>query len=74
MQRHTGRILEPMLLQDHIGGLQVLHKDIWIDVPPLPEALVVNIGEFMQIISNDKFKSARHRVLSNVDLTTAQCK
>jgi isopenicillin N synthase-like dioxygenase len=37
-----------VLLQDHIGGLQVLHKDIWIDVPPLPEALVVNIGEFMQ--------------------------
>jgi isopenicillin N synthase-like dioxygenase len=37
-----------VLLQDHIGGLQVLHKDIWIDVPPLPGALVVNIGEFMQ--------------------------
>ncbi|GAU25267.1 hypothetical protein TSUD_17800 [Trifolium subterraneum] len=37
-----------VLLQDHIGGLQVLHKDIWIDVPPLSGALVVNIGEFMQ--------------------------
>ncbi|XP_045797896.1 1-aminocyclopropane-1-carboxylate oxidase homolog 1-like [Trifolium pratense] len=32
-----------VLLQDHIGGLQVLHKEIWIDVPPLPGALVVNI-------------------------------
>ncbi|PNX60798.1 1-aminocyclopropane-1-carboxylate oxidase-like protein, partial [Trifolium pratense] len=33
-----------VLLQDHIGGLQVLHKEIWIDVPPLPGALVVNIA------------------------------
>jgi isopenicillin N synthase-like dioxygenase len=54
-----------VLLQDHIGGLQVLHKDIWIDVPPLPKALVVNIGDLLQLISNDKFKSAQHRVLAN---------
>ncbi|KAJ1423971.1 Oxoglutarate/iron-dependent dioxygenase [Sesbania bispinosa] len=33
-----------VLLQDHVGGLQVLHKDMWIDLPPLPGALVVNIG------------------------------
>jgi len=37
-----------VLLQDHIGGLQVLHKDMWVDVPPIPEALVVNIGDFLQ--------------------------
>ncbi|XP_013467102.2 1-aminocyclopropane-1-carboxylate oxidase homolog 12 [Medicago truncatula] len=55
-----------VLLQDHIGGLQVLHKDMWVDVPTIPEALVVNIGDFLQFISNDKFKSAQHRVLSNL--------
>nr|AFK40946.1 unknown [Medicago truncatula] len=38
---------------------------MWVDVPPIPEALVVNIGDFLQFISNDKFKSAQHRVLSN---------
>lgn len=37
-----------VLLQDHIGGLQVLHNNMWIDVPPLPEALVVNIGDLLQ--------------------------
>ncbi|KEH41136.1 aminocyclopropanecarboxylate oxidase [Medicago truncatula] len=37
-----------VLLQDHTGGLQVLHKDMWIDVPPLHEALVVNIGDLLQ--------------------------
>ncbi|XP_061348780.1 1-aminocyclopropane-1-carboxylate oxidase homolog 1-like [Gastrolobium bilobum] len=54
-----------VLLQDHIGGLQVLHQDMWIDLPPLPGALVVNIGDYLQLISNDKFKSPQHRVLAN---------
>jgi len=38
-----------VLLQNQIGGLQVLHKDMWIDLHPLPGALVVNIGDFMQV-------------------------
>ncbi|CAL5337454.1 unnamed protein product [Camellia sinensis] len=34
--------------QDHIGGLQVLHQNHWVDVPPTPGALVVNIGDLLQ--------------------------
>ncbi|KAM0985429.1 hypothetical protein ACFX13_012918 [Malus domestica] len=52
-----------VLLQDHIGGLQVLHQSKWVDVPPVPGALVVNIGDLQQLISNDRFKSVKHRVL-----------
>ncbi|XP_015087981.1 1-aminocyclopropane-1-carboxylate oxidase homolog 1-like [Solanum pennellii] len=54
-----------LLLQDHIGGLQVLHRNHWVDVPPTPGALVVNIADLLQLISNDKFKSVEHRVLAN---------
>ncbi|XP_022719849.1 1-aminocyclopropane-1-carboxylate oxidase homolog 1-like [Durio zibethinus] len=54
-----------VLLQDQIGGLQVLHQDHWIDVPPLEGALIVNIGDLLQLISNDKFRSVQHRVLAN---------
>ncbi|KAJ0079730.1 hypothetical protein Patl1_23194 [Pistacia atlantica] len=55
-----------ILLQDQIGGLQVLHDETqWIDIPPVEGALVVNIGELLQLISNDKFKAAEHRVLAN---------
>ncbi|CAL8992581.1 unnamed protein product [Prunus brigantina] len=41
--------LKPILLQDHIGGLQVLHQNKWIDVPSVPGALVVNIGDLLQV-------------------------
>ncbi|CAN4121331.1 unnamed protein product [Withania somnifera] len=38
-----------LLLQDHIGGLQVLHENHWVDVPPTPDALVVNIADLLQV-------------------------
>ncbi|CAI0458084.1 unnamed protein product [Linum tenue] len=63
--KHADNDFITVLLQDHIGGLQVLHQGKWIDVPPLPEALVINIGDFLQLISNDKFISVEHRVLAN---------
>lgn len=37
-----------VLLQDHIGGLQVLYQDNWIDVKPVPGALIVNVGDLLQ--------------------------
>lgn len=37
-----------VLLQDHIGGLQVRYQNHWIDVPPIPGALVINIGDLLQ--------------------------
>ncbi|KAJ7954738.1 1-aminocyclopropane-1-carboxylate oxidase-like 1-like [Quillaja saponaria] len=50
---------------DQIGGLQVLHENQWVDVHHKHGALVVNVGDFLQLISNDKFKNVFHRVLSN---------
>ncbi|KAK6161351.1 hypothetical protein DH2020_004732 [Rehmannia glutinosa] len=49
----------------NIGGLQVLYDNHWVDIPPVPGALVVNIGDLLQLISNDKFKSGQHRVLAS---------
>ncbi|CAN1279500.1 1-aminocyclopropane-1-carboxylate oxidase homolog 1 [Linum perenne] len=34
--KHADTDFMTILLQDHVGGLQVLHQDQWVDVPPLP--------------------------------------
>ncbi|XP_022759650.1 1-aminocyclopropane-1-carboxylate oxidase homolog 1-like isoform X2 [Durio zibethinus] len=57
--KHADSDFLTVLLQDHIGGLQVLHENQWVDVPPTPGALVVNIGDLLQLIS------VEHRVLAN---------
>lgn len=38
-----------ILLQDQIGGLQGLHENQWINVPPIPGALVINIRDLLQV-------------------------
>ncbi|KAH7857297.1 hypothetical protein Vadar_011021 [Vaccinium darrowii] len=63
--KHADDDFLTVLLQDHIGGLQVLHQNRWVDVPPTPGALVVNVGDLLQLVSNDKLKSVEHRVLAN---------
>ncbi|KAK9013430.1 hypothetical protein V6N11_041438 [Hibiscus sabdariffa] len=59
--------------QGDVNGLQVFNNGEWIGVEPLHNALVVNIGNQLQIVSNDKLKSAEHRVVTNsrVSRTTA---
>ncbi|CAI0453767.1 unnamed protein product [Linum tenue] len=38
-----------VLLQDQIGGLQVLCDDQWVDVKPTANALVINLGDLLQV-------------------------
>uniref|UniRef100_A0A803Q5A8 Fe2OG dioxygenase domain-containing protein n=1 Tax=Cannabis sativa TaxID=3483 RepID=A0A803Q5A8_CANSA len=65
--KHADMDFLTVLLQDDIGGLQVLNDNKWIDVSPQPGALVVNIGDLLQLITNDRFKSVEHRVLASHD-------
>ncbi|XP_023539126.1 1-aminocyclopropane-1-carboxylate oxidase homolog 1-like [Cucurbita pepo subsp. pepo] len=62
---HSDDTFITILLQDHIGGLQVLQHNKWVDIPPVPGALVVNVGSLLQLVTNDRFVSSEHRVLAN---------
>ena len=47
-----------------VGGLQALSKSIgWIDVPPKEGAIVVNLGDSLQVWTNDNYRAAVLRVL-----------
>ncbi|KAK2405947.1 1-aminocyclopropane-1-carboxylate oxidase protein [Trifolium repens] len=46
--KHSDTDFLTVLLQDHIGGLQVLYENKWIDIKPVPGALIVNIGDLLQ--------------------------
>ncbi|EOY21815.1 2-oxoglutarate and Fe(II)-dependent oxygenase superfamily protein, putative [Theobroma cacao] len=50
-------------LMDEAGGLQVCQDGEWIPVIPTEGTLVVNISDVIQVLSNNKFKSATHRVV-----------
>lgn len=63
--KHTDPAFLTILLQDQIRALQVLHDNLWINVEPIPGALIVNIGDLLQILSNDEFVSPTHRVIAN---------
>ncbi|KAL4937764.1 hypothetical protein BDV06DRAFT_232379 [Aspergillus oleicola] len=63
---HTDFGALTLLLQDDVGGLEVLHKatNTWHHVPPVKGAFVCNIGDLMQRWTNDRYKSTMHRVIS----------
>lgn len=47
---HTDRSGITVLLQDkEVEGLQILIDDKWVNVPTIPDALVVNLGDQMQV-------------------------
>lgn len=63
---HTDLQCFTLLWQDSVGGLQVLSKEgEWIKVPPVRGTFVVNIGDFLMRLSNDRFKSTVHRVFNH---------
>lgn len=52
------------VLQDGVGGLEVLGEDgRWVPAEPVEGSIVVNVGDVLQVLSNNKFRSATHRVV-----------
>lgn len=62
---HTDSDFLTILHQDHIGGLQILKDQKWINVSPKQDTLIVFIGDLFQAWSNGAYKSVEHRVIAN---------
>ncbi|KAL6911262.1 hypothetical protein ACP4OV_000067 [Aristida adscensionis] len=71
---HCDPNLVTLLVDNGVAGLQVRHaggggggggRGGWVDVEPLPGALVVNFGHQMEVVSNGAVSAGEHRVVTN---------
>jgi isopenicillin N synthase-like dioxygenase len=63
LDAHTDFQILTLLWQSEGRGLQILNpQNEWIFAPPIPGTFVVNIGDFLMRLTNDRLKSTVHRV------------
>ncbi|KAK3139650.1 hypothetical protein QOZ80_5AG0387030 [Eleusine coracana subsp. coracana] len=63
---HSDASLLTILLQiNSVDGLQIRRHGAWIPVKSRADALLVNVGDFLEIMSNGRYKSIEHRVIIN---------
>lgn len=68
VHHHTDAGALTVLLQDdNVASLQVFHRETsqWVLIPPRKDTFVINIGDMLQVWSNDHFRAPLHRVLAN---------
>ncbi|KAK6157227.1 hypothetical protein DH2020_011475 [Rehmannia glutinosa] len=54
-----------ILMQNGVDGLQIKHNGEWFSVQHVPGTFLVNIGDYLEILSNGKYKSVEHRATLN---------
>ncbi|XP_054780760.1 2-oxoglutarate-dependent dioxygenase 19-like [Prosopis cineraria] len=62
---HTDNGFLNFLLQTGIRGLQLKHNGKWVNANPLPNSLMVNTGDQLEVVSNGRYKSVWHRAVVN---------
>lgn len=64
-EQHEDINLITLLVGASADGLQILTKQgDWVGVTSLPEQIVVNVGDMLQRLTNNKLKSTTHRVVN----------
>lgn len=64
-EQHEDINLITLLVGASADGLQILTKqNEWVGVTSLPDQIVVNVGDMLQRLTNNKLKSTTHRVIN----------
>jgi isopenicillin N synthase-like dioxygenase len=64
-EQHEDINLITLLIGASADGLEILSKkNEWVPVTSLPDQIVVNVGDMLQRLTNNKLKSTTHRVVN----------
>nr|ATL75654.1 flavonol synthase [Canarium album] len=66
---HTDLSSITILVPNQVPGLQVLKDERWIDAKYIPNALIIHIGDQIEILSNGKYKAVLHRTTVDKEKT-----
>ncbi|KAL1197230.1 Gibberellin 2-beta-dioxygenase 6 [Cardamine amara subsp. amara] len=70
MEVHTDSSVISILKEDESGGLEIMKGEEWFCVNPVANTFIVNLGDMMQAISDNEYKSVKHRVKTKKNMKT----
>lgn len=66
LSAHSDGSAITVLQQDmSCAGLQVLKDGAWVPIQPIRGALVINVGDTIEVLTNGRYKSVEHRAVTS---------
>ncbi|KAK4401839.1 2-oxoglutarate-dependent dioxygenase 19 [Sesamum angolense] len=66
---HTDHGLLTFLIHNGVAGLQIQHDGKWFNTNSPQNSILVNTADHLEIFSNGRYKSVRHRAVVNSEAT-----